>query len=357
MLTDENRQAAGALESMLSALNVPCLVEDIEINSFSIYYRLLPQGKTSVNKLKRIIIDLSIYFHNPQIIIDNGLYLKIDNVSGNRTFYDFFKYAEKTSGAELIPLYVGIDEHGKKIILDLSTLPHLLIAGATGTGKSIFIHDLILSLLTQDNNLLLIDPKYVELSLYKNTRGVNVITDNENIIPALENAYNLMIERYRQLERSGETDGHKVFKPYIIVIDELSDIMLNKSTKRQAELLISKIAAMGRAASVHLIIATQRPSVNVLTGLIKANIPARISFTCASAIDSRCILDRKGAELLQGKGDALIKLCDCDNFIRIQAYNNTIQGIKDFIKPLQEHTRQVNTRYKPKLNIWRKLFV
>ena len=356
MLTDENRQAAGAMESILSALNTPCIVEDIESNSFSIYYKLIPTGKTTVNKLKRIILDLSIYFQNPQIIIDNGLYLKIDNISENRVFYNFFDYVER-SEKEKIPLYCGIDEHGKKIILDLASLPHLLIAGATGTGKSIFIHDLILSLLTQENSLLLIDPKIVELSLYKNTRGVNVITDINKVIPALENTYNLMIERYKQLERSGETDAHNIYKPYIVVIDELSDIMLNKSTKRQVELLISKIAAMGRAASVHLIIATQRPSVNVLTGLIKANIPARISFTCASAIDSRCILDRKGAELLQGKGDALIKLCDCDNFIRIQAYNNTIQGIKDFIKPLQEHTRQVNTRYKPKLNIWRKLFV
>ena len=170
MIDNTNRQAAGAMESILSALNVPCLVDDIETNSFSIYYKLLPQGKTSVNKLKRIIIDLSIYFKNPEIIIDNGLYLKIDNVSGNRQFYDFFKYAEKTSGAELIPLYAGIDEHNNKIILDLSTLPHLLIAGATGTGKSIFIHDLILSLLTQDNNLLLI------LQINKNltTKDMNV---------------------------------------------------------------------------------------------------------------------------------------------------------------------------------------
>ena len=353
MLTDENRKAAGAMESILSALNTPCIVEDIESSCFSIFYKLIPTGKTSVNKLKRIVLDLSIYFNNPEIIINNGLYLKIDNVSGNRQFYDFFKYAE-TSEKEKIPLYCGIDEHNRKVVLDLSTLPHLLIAGATGTGKSIFIHDIILSLLSQENDLLLIDPKIVELSLYKNTRGVNVITDINLVIPALENTYNLMIERYRQLERAGETDAHNIYKPYIVIIDELSDIMLNKAIKRQAELLLSKIAAIGRAANVHLIIATQRPSVNVLTGLIKANIPARISFTCASAIDSRCILDRKGAETLQGKGDAFIKLCDCDNFIRIQAYNNTIQGIKDFIKPLQTQTKTI--QYKPKTSIFRKLF-
>ena len=356
-MNTQNTQAAAALEQMLLALGVPCSVDDIRSNSFSIFYKLTPTGKTTVAKLRRVCLDLSIHFGNPEIVINNGLFLKIDNTAGNRVFYDFFKYAEKDTSGAAIPIYCGVDEHNNKIILDLSTLPHLLIAGATGTGKSIFIHDLILSLLTQDNNLLLIDPKYVELSLYKNTRGVNVITDNNAIIPALENAYNLMIERYRQLERSGEVNAHNLYKPYIIVIDELSDIMLNKATKRQAELLISKIAAMGRAASVHLIIATQRPSVNVLTGLIKANIPARIAFTCASAIDSRCILDRKGAETLQGKGDALIKLCDCDNFIRIQAYNNSIQEIKDFIKPLQEQTRQVNTRYKPKISILRKLFV
>jgi DNA segregation ATPase FtsK/SpoIIIE-like protein len=353
MLNTQNKQAAAALESMLLSLNVPCIVDDIMCNNFSIFYKLTPQGKTTVNKLKRITLDLSIYFQNPQIIIDNGLYLKIDNVSGNRQYYNFFDYAER-SEKEKIPLYCGIDEKNNKVILDLSTLPHLLIAGATGTGKSIFIHDLILSLLTQDNNLLLIDPKIVELSLYKNTRGVNVITDISTVIPALENAYNLMIERYKQLERSGETDAHNIYKPYIIIIDELSDIMLNKETKKQAELLISKIAAMGRAANIHLIIATQRPSVNVLTGLIKANIPARISFTCASAIDSRCILDRKGAETLQGKGDAYIKLCDCDNFIRIQAYNNTIQDIKRFILPLQTQTETRSQTQKA--GFFRKLF-
>ena len=111
---------------------------------------------------------------------------------------------------------------------------------------------------------------------------------------------------------------------------------------------------MGRAANIHLIIATQRPSVNVLTGLIKANIPVRISFTCASAIDSRCILDKKGAETLQGKGDAYIKLCDCDNFIRIQAYNNSIQVIKDLIKPLQTQSKTIQN--KPKAGFFRKLF-
>ena len=148
------------------------------------------------------------------------------------------------------------------------------------------------------------------------------------------------------MERRGISDGHTVYNPYIVVIDELADIMLNKALKRQAEIIISRLAAMGRAAAVHLVVATQRPSVNVLTGLIKANIPCRIAFTCATAIDSRCILDHKGAETLQGKGDGFIKLSDCAEFIRFQAYNNTRQDIQTFIAPITDTRRRTTTQPK-----------
>ena len=336
----QNTQAAAALENILAALGVPCSVVDIQANNFSIFYQLTPNGRTNVSKLKRSCLDLSIYFGNPEIIINNGLFLKVDNQSGNRDFFDFFRYAEQgtTSGAT-IPIYSGIDEHGQKVTLDLATLPHLLISGATGSGKSVFIHNVILSLLSENNNLLLIDPKRVEFSIYKGVRGVEVVTELDRILSALQSAFDLMMKRYGEMEKNGITDGHTVYTPYIVIIDELADIMLNKATKKQAEILISRLAAMGRAAAVHLIVATQRPSVNVLTGLIKANIPARIAFTCASAIDSRCILDQKGAETLKGKGDGFIKLTDNGGLVRFQAYSNTTQDILKFIDPIKDKNK------------------
>lgn len=349
----QNQTAIDALESMFEYYNTPVKVNNIIVNNFSILYELIPNQGITVNKIKRLMPDFSIYFNHPELIIDQGLYLKIDNNQNNRVFYDFFKYADKDDSKQ-IPIYAGIDEKNNKIVLDLAILPHLLIAGSTGSGKSVFIHDCILSLLSGQNNILMIDPKKVELSMYRGVNGCQVITEPDEILTGLQNAVNLMYQRYSIMESRGITDGHTIFNPYIIIIDELADIMLNKAIKKECERLISKLTAMGRASSIHLIIATQRPSVNVLTGIIKANIPARISFTCASAIDSRCILDRKGAETLQGKGDAYIKLCDCDNFIRIQAYNNSIQGIKDFIKPLQTQSKTI--QYKPKTSILRKLF-
>ena len=333
----QNQNAIDALESMFSYFNTPVKVNNIIVNNFSIMYELIPKQGITVNKIKRLMPDFSIYFNHPELIIDQGLYLKIDNNQNNRVFYDFFQYADKDD-SKIIPIYAGIDEKNNKVVFDLANLPHLLIAGSTGSGKSVFIHDCILSLLTGQNNILMIDPKKVELSMYKGVNGCQVITEPNEILTGLQNAVELMYHRYSVMESQGITDGHTIFNPYIIIIDELADIMLNKAIKKECERMISKLTAMGRASSIHLIIATQRPSVNVLTGIIKANIPARISFKTSSAIDSRCILDKKGSELLQGKGDGYILTPESSDFIRFQAYSNAPDSINSFTTPIKNKT-------------------
>lgn len=346
-MTEQNKKAAAALESMFEHYKTPCQVVDIISNNFSTLYQLEPCQGVKVNKIKSLLPDLSIYFDNPQIIINEGLYLKVDTKNAQRIFYDFFKYADKDT-SKRIPLYLGVDEKNQKICLDLSKLPHLLVSGSTGSGKSVFLHDLILSLLSENNQLLMIDPKRVELSIYKGVKGVNVLTDTDDILRGLQSAVDLMYSRYSIMENQGIVDGHGHFDPYIIIIDELSDLMLNKEIKKQVETSICRIAQMGRAAAVHVIIATQRPSVNVLTGLIKANIPARVVFSCASAVDSRCIINQKGAERLKGLGDGYIMLSDTDNLTRFQAYSNNTTDILNFIKPIMTPTRTQRPTQRPK---------
>jgi S-DNA-T family DNA segregation ATPase FtsK/SpoIIIE len=353
-----NAQNQNAIDSMVKILEyykTPCDIDDIIINNFSIMYHLIPKQGITVNKLKRILPDISIYFDNPDIIIDQGLYLKIDNKNAKRIFYDFFQYADKDD-SKCIPIYAGIDEKNSKIVLDLATLPHLLIAGSTGSGKSVFIHDCILSLLSGNNKILMIDPKKVELSMYKGVKGVNVITEPNDILNGLQYAVNLMYQRYSAMESQGITDGHNIFNPYIIIIDELADIMLNKAIKKECERLISKLTAMGRAAAIHMIIATQRPSVNILTGIIKVNIPTRISFKTSSAIDSRCILNKKGSESLRGMGDGYILTPDSSDFIRFQAYSNTPDSINSFITPIKNITTTTPKQKTQKQGFIKRLF-
>lgn len=299
----------------------PVNITGVNVSNFSIIFELEPLQGVTVSKIKRLLPDLSIYVKNPTIEVNNGLFLKIDNTFSQRQFYDFVKYAEQDT-TKKIPLYFGITEDNKKLVVDLAKLPHLLVAGATGSGKSVFMHDCILSLLNlKAVNLLLIDPKKVEYSKYKNVIGCDVRTEYPHILQGLQNAVALMYSRYEEMEKKGIVDGHCYYMPYIVIIDELADLMLNKAIKKDVEMFICRLAQMGRACNIHLIIATQRPSVNVLTGLIKANIPCRVAFTCASAIDSRCIIDRKGAETLTGCGDGLLMQADGKTFTRFQAYS------------------------------------
>lgn len=242
---------------------------------------------------------------------------------------------------------IGKDISGHPVINELDAMPHILVAGQTGSGKSVMINTLLTSLLYRnspaDLKLILVDPKQVELTPYNEIPHLltPVITEPEKCISALKWAVNEMERRYTLLAEkkkrniAGYNESNKEdHMPYVvIVIDELADLMMLAA--RDVEALIVRIAQKARAVGIHLVLATQRPSVDVITGLIKANIPARIAFTVASQIDSRTIIDQAGAEKLLGKGDLLITTAANPKPRRVQAaFLDDVEVLKvtDFIK-------------------------
>jgi len=248
---------------------------------------------------------------------------------------------------------LGIDVAGKIIYSDLGKMPHVLIAGSTGSGKSVAIHSLLVSFLYHNSpetlRLILIDPKRVELTLYSGIPHLlsDVITDAKKSVMALRWAAKEMDRRYEVLSSSRvrDIDSYNNMKikekdgeimPYlIIVVDELADLMT--TYPREVEASIVRLAQMSRAVGIHLVISTQRPSVEVITGLIKANIPSRIAFSTTSQIDSRTILDGSGAEKLLGRGDMLFLAGDAPRSTRIQGGYVTEEEVKklaDYLKRL-----------------------
>jgi len=233
-----------------------------------------------------------------------------------------------------LKIALGQDVTGSPLVADLAAMPHLLIAGATGSGKSVCINAIICSLLfnnTPDQlRLLLIDPKRVELTGYNGVPHLlaPVVVDLDQVVGALTWVTRLMEERYRLFSkyrvRNIEEFNQKIARkedvqrlPYlVVVIDELADLMISAPT--EVEWAVCRIAQMARATGIHLIIATQRPSVDVVTGLIKANFPARISFAVSSQVDSRVIIDTAGAETLLGRGDMLFVAPDSPRAVRVQ---------------------------------------
>jgi S-DNA-T family DNA segregation ATPase FtsK/SpoIIIE len=229
-----------------------------------------------------------------------------------------------------LALTVGRDVTGAPVIDDLGSMPHLLIAGATGSGKSVGMNAFLISLLYQnspdDLKFIMVDPKRVELTPYNGIPHLltPVITQVDKAHTALKWAVSEMNRRYQILAEKGYRNIHefnaaeekKMYK-IVIVIDELAELMM-QATKKETEALICRIAQMARAIGMHLIVATQRPSVNVVTGVIKANIPARIAYTVATGVDSRTIIDAIGAEDLLGMGDMLYMPGNMSRALRVQ---------------------------------------
>ena len=246
-----------------------------------------------------------------------------------------------------VPVALGKDITGRAIIADLTKMPHLLIAGSTGSGKSVCINTIITSILYHCHpdvvKLILVDPKVVELSVYNGIPHLRipVVTDPKRAAGALHWAVQEMEDRYRRfsLDHVRDIKGYNEANPdtrlpyIVIIIDELADLMM--VAKEGVETAICRLAQKARAAGIHMVLATQRPSTNVITGTIKANIPSRISFAVSSQIDSRVILDAAGAEKLVGKGDMLFHPIGAPHPVRVQGAfvsDEEVAAVTDFIK-------------------------
>ncbi|OGM98612.1 MAG: hypothetical protein A3C71_02885 [Candidatus Yanofskybacteria bacterium RIFCSPHIGHO2_02_FULL_43_15c] len=260
---------------------------------------------------------------------------------------NMFDHDDFKKSKYFLPLALGRDVSGNPVFAGLEKMPHLMIAGATGTGKSVSINTILLSMLYKHSpevlKLILIDPKRVELTLFNDIPHLitPVIIDNKKVLGALKWALSEMDRRYDSLSKSGSkdifsynakmADRDKAIMPVIvIVIDELADLMATYG--RDVEAAIVRLAQMSRAVGIHLILSTQRPSVEVITGLIKANITSRVALQVASQIDSRTILDMAGAEKLLGKGDMLFLAGDVAKPRRLQGAMVTEKEVKDVMK-------------------------
>jgi len=256
-----------------------------------------------------------------------------------------------TTSKSPLTIAMGKDIVGNPFVTDLKKLPHLLIAGTTGSGKSVGINAMILSLLYRNDpdhlKLMLIDPKMLEFSIYNDIPHLitPVITDATKAIAALSNMVGEMERRYKLMaeSRTKNIDNYndKIAKkggetmPFIVVvIDELADLMMNGG--KDVEFSIARLAQMARAAGIHLVVATQRPSVDVVTGLIKANLPSRLSYRVGQRIDSKVILDQLGADSLLGKGDALFTPPGTNGLVRIHAPWNSEDEIEEIVEFLKE---------------------
>lgn len=256
--------------------------------------------------------------------------------------------------ASPLTIALGKDIVGKPFITDLKKLPHLLIAGTTGSGKSVGINAMILSLLYKNSpdqlRLLMIDPKMLEFSVYNDiphlltpviTKPKQAIVALNNMVSEMERRYELMSEtRTKNIENYNDRvkrDGGEHFPYIVVIIDELADLMMTSG--KDVEHSIARLAQMARASGIHLVVATQRPSVDVVTGLIKANLPSRISYRVGQKVDSKIILDQMGAESLLGRGDMLFTPPGSTGLVRLHApwsAENEIESIVNFIKSQRE---------------------
>jgi DNA segregation ATPase FtsK/SpoIIIE, S-DNA-T family len=326
------------IEKTLASFGIGSTVKEVHVGPTVTQYAIELVEGTKVSKIINLQNDLALALSAPQGQIRVEAPIPGRNLVGvevpNRSFAkvtlrkmltsDIMRNASKTTVA------LGLNVAGEPTVADISKMPHVLIAGSTGSGKSVAINAFIASILfrssPQEVKFILVDPKRVELTGYNNIPHLitPVITDPNKVVNALKWAVDEMNSRYKLLSEVGarnitsfnERQGIQALPYIVIIIDELADIML--AAPREVEEYITRLAQMARAVGIHLVLATQRPSVDIITGLIKANIPCRIAFNVASQIDSRVILDGPGAEKLLGKGDMLFVPPDDSKPRRIQ---------------------------------------
>ena len=299
------------ITDLLSFYRCPCSVVSAESRGTFADYELQPENGTTIKKLLARVEDFSLLLGCPVSVAVEGLRLILRVESGQRQTYNFFDYSQYLHPRNIA---LGITPDGGYLQTQIEQLPHLLVAGATGSGKSVFIHNVIISLAIGGGFCFtLIDLKRVELTQYNGCGFLSrpVVTDPQQAERVLLAEVEEMQARYRLMERYKvrnykDLPKNKSLNGRVIVIDELADLMLNRATRKSVENSIVRLAQLGRACGIHLVLATQRPSTDVITGLIKANIPSRVAFMTASGVDSR-VIGVKGAENLRGKGDGLFQ--------------------------------------------------
>ena len=353
---DSIKQHASIIEQNLSSFNIDAKVEDAYIGPSVVQYALnIPLG-IKVPKIANLSenIALALGVDSRAVKVDsipNTTYLGIEVPRVNRDLVKIKEIMESEAMVNTeaqLPVPVGKNIHGEAIIGNIQKMPHLLIAGATGSGKSIltnsFITSLIMKKTPDEVKLILVDPKQVELMDYNGIPHLltPVITDMDKVVNALKWLVNEMETRYsnlskeqvRNIESFNKKKGFAAMPYIVVVIDEMADMMMT-SNRVESENLIVRLAQKARAVGIHLILATQRPSVNVITGIIKANIPGRVGMSVTSSTDSRVILDRIGAESLMGAGDLLWKAPNEIKAERLQSgfiEQEEIIKVVDFIK-------------------------
>ena len=343
---------ARILEDTLEDFGISVKVTDIERGPVITRYELEPAPGVKLNRIVALNDDIALSMKAQSVrmvapIPGKGrVGVEVPNTQSSFVYLkEVFASQEFKESKSKLTLALGKDITGESVITDLGEMPHLLIAGTTGSGKTVCVNALILSMLfnatPSELKLLMIDPKMVELAPFNGLPHLicPVVTESKKASAALNWVVNEMEERYRLLAKLGvrniEAYNEKQEKiPYIVVIiDELADLMV--IAREQIENAITRLAQLSRAVGIHLILATQRPSVDVVTGVIKANFPARISFKVASKVDSRTVLDMNGADKLLGKGDMLFLRPGESKLIRAQGSlvsDREIERVVDFIK-------------------------
>ncbi len=348
---------ARVLEETLSDFDISVKVTDIEKGPVITRYELEPAPGVKLNRIVTLSDDLALAMKASSIRIVAPIPGKARvgvEVPNSQSTLVYLKEVCSTpdfqTGGKKLTLALGKDIAGHPVVADLGDMPHLLIAGTTGSGKTVCVNSLILSLLfkytPKDLKLLMVDPKMVELMPFNGLPHLlcPVVTDAKKAAAALAWVVSEMEERYQLLAKVGarNIESHNTKEtekmPYIIVIiDELADLMM--VSRDQIESAITRLAQLSRAVGIHLIMATQRPSVDVVTGIIKANFPSRISFKVASKVDSRTVLDMNGADKLLGKGDMLFMRPGEERLIRAQGTlvsDKEIERVVGFIKEQAE---------------------
>lgn len=353
---DELKANSAKLVEIFRSFGIETRVTNITRGSSVTRYEVVPAAGIKVNKITALDQDIALRLPANNVRIEVlpgyvGVEVSNDSVSSVylRSIIDSPDFRNATSK---LSVAVGRDVNGATVIMDIAKTPHLLIAGATGSGKSVCINTIITSILYKSSpdevKLILVDPKVVELSSYSDIPHllIPIVTDPRKAAGALCWAVQEMEDRYKKFAEMGvrqlepynkkltaENPENKPLPQIVIIIDELADLMMVAPGEVQD--YICRLAQKARAAGIHLVLATQRPSVDVITGLIKANIPSRIAFAVSSSVDSRTILDSSGAEKLMGKGDMLMMLSGASKLNRVQGAwvsDSDIENVVNFVK-------------------------